>query len=362
MAKKDHYSTLGVTKSASKDEIKKAFYKLAAKYHPDKGGDEAKFKEVNEAYQILSDDKKRKEYDMYGESFSHSNPGAGSGFGGFGGGFDPSQFSDMQFDFGDLGGVCGDMVSGVGFGGSGRVRRGRDISIEIEIPFVESVFGTERKVLISKIAKCKTCNATGGKPGSGTKTCDKCNGKGKIHETRKTFMGAFQTVKTCDDCEGVGTIPKETCSDCKGLGIKNVREEVNIIIPAAISNGEMIKMSGMGEAMKGAQSGDLFVKIRVSNDKNWHREGFDLVITHKIKLTDALLGKQETIGGLDGDISFEIPAGASIGESIRISSRGVPNINKRGRGDVIIRLSIELPKKLSRKAKTLVEELREEGV
>ena len=175
-------------------------------------------------------------------------------------------------------------------------------------------------------------------------------------------MGAFQTVKTCDDCEGVGTIPKETCSDCKGLGIKNVREEINIIIPAAISNGEMIKMSGMGEAMKGAQSGDLFVKIRVSNDKNWHREGFDLVTTHKIKLTDALLGKQETVRGLDGDISFEIPAGASIGESIRISSRGVPNINKRGRGDVIIRLSIELPKKLSRKAKTLVEELREEGV
>jgi molecular chaperone DnaJ len=360
MAKKDHYSTLGVAKSASKDEIKKAFYKLAAKHHPDKGGDEAKFKEVNEAYQILSDDKKRKEYDMYGESFSHSNPGA-SGFGGFGGGFDASGFSDMQFDFGDLGDIFGDMFSGFGYGGQ-QVRRGRDISIEIEIPFVESIFGTERKVLISKISKCKTCNASGAKPGSGTKTCETCNGKGKIHETRKTFMGAFQTVKNCDTCEGLGTVPKENCSDCRGLGVKNVREEINITIPAAINNGEMIKMSGMGEAMKGAASGDLFVKIRVSNDKDWHREGFDLVTTHKIKLTDALLGKKEVLRGLDGEISFDIPSGVSVGESIRISGRGVPNQNRRSRGDVIVRLSIELPKKLTKKSKALIEELREEGI
>ena len=361
MAKKDHYSTLGVAKSASKDEIKKAFYKLAAKHHPDKGGDEAKFKEVNEAYQVLSDDKKRKEYDMYGESFSHSNPGAGSGFGGFGG-FDPSQFGgDMQFDFGDLGDIFGDMFSGFGYGGQ-QVRRGRDISIEIEIPFAESIFGTERKVLISKISKCKTCNATGGKPGSGTKTCDTCNGKGKIHETRKTFMGAFQTVKNCDTCEGVGTIPKESCTDCRGLGVKQVREEISINIPAGINGGEMIKMTGQGEAMKGAQSGDLFIKVRVSADKHWHREGFDLVINHKIKLSDALLGTKELITGLDGDISFEIPAGVSIGEAIRIQGRGVPNSTRRGRGDVIVRLVIELPKKLSKKAKGLVEDLREEGV
>ncbi len=361
MAKKDHYSTLGVTKSASKEEIKKAFYKLAGKHHPDKGGDEAKFKEVNEAYQILSDDKKRKEYDMYGESFSHSNPGAGAGFGGFGGGFDPSQFNDMQFDFGDLGDIFGDVFSGFGYGGQ-QVRRGRDISIEIEIPFAESVFGTERKVLISKVSKCKTCTGTGGKPGVGTKTCDSCNGKGKIHETRKTFMGAFQTVKNCDVCDGIGSVPKESCSDCKGLGVKQTREEIGITIPAGINGGEMIKMTAMGEAMKGAQSGDLFIKVRVQADKNWHREGHDLVINHKIKLTDALLGKKEVISGLDGDISFEIPSGVSIGEAVRITNRGVPNTARRTRGDAIVRLNIELPKKLSKKAKTLVEDLREEGV
>jgi molecular chaperone DnaJ len=364
MAKKDHYSTLGVTKSASKEEIKKAFYKLAGKHHPDKGGDEAKFKEVNEAYQILSDDKKRKEYDMYGESFSHSNPGAnhGAGFGGFGG-FDPSQFGgDMQFDFGDLGDIFGDMFSGFGYEGGARSRRGRDMSLEIEIPFAESVFGTERKVLISKVSKCKTCNATGGKPGAGTKTCETCNGKGKIHETRKTFMGAFQTVKNCDVCEGVGSVPKESCSDCKGAGVKQVREEITINIPAGINNGEMIKMAGQGEAVKSAEAGDLFVKIRVQSDKNWHREGYDLVINHKIKLSDALLGKKENLFGIDGEISFEIPAGVSIGEAIRIVGRGVPNTNKRNRGDVIVRLIIELPKKLSKKAKTLVEELKEEGV
>jgi molecular chaperone DnaJ len=312
----------------------------------------------------LSDDTKRKEYDMYGESFSHSNPGPGqnSGFGGFGGGFDPSQFEDMQFDFGDLGDIFGDVFSGFGYGGGSQVRRGRDMSIEIEITFAESVFGTERKVLISKISKCKTCTGTGGKPGTGTKTCETCNGKGKIHETRKTFMGAFQTVKTCAVCDGIGTVPKESCTDCRGQGVKQVREEISIAVPAGINNGEMIKMAAQGEAIKGAQSGDLFVKLRVAADKKWRREGFDLVTDHKIKLTEAMLGKMETLEGLDGEVSFEIPAGTSIGEAIRVASRGVPNAARRARGDIIVRLNIELPKKLSKKAKSLIEELREEGV
>lgn len=251
---KNYYDVLGVGKSASKEEIKKAFYKLAAKYHPDKkGGDEAKFKEVNEAYQTLSDDKKRKEYDTYGQTFNGAG-GNGNGFGGFGGfgGFNQGDFSDMQFDFGDLGDIFGDMFGG-GFSGGSRQKRGRDISLEIDVPFTEAVFGTERTVMITKVSTCEVCDGTGAKHGSKKKTCATCNGQGKMHDVKKTFMGNFQTVRTCTTCNGVGQVPEERCSTCKGNGVYNKREDVVISVPAGISNGEMIRMTGMGEAI--AQAG-----------------------------------------------------------------------------------------------------------
>lgn len=362
MAKKDYYNTLGVEKNASKDAIKKAFYKLAAQYHPDKGGDEAKFKEINEAYQTLSDDKKRKEYDMYGETFSNAGSSSQGPFGGGFGGFDPSQFQDFQFDFGDMGDVFSDLFGG-GFGGFGaREKRGADVSIEIEITFAESIFGTERTVLVNKLNSCKTCDATGADRSAGTTTCTTCNGKGKVHETKRTFMGAMQTVRECNVCSGTGQMSKQNCSDCKGGGVKQSREEIKINVPAGINNGEMIKMAGYGEGIKGGKSGDMFVKVRVANNKDWHREGYDVVMIHKIKLTDALLGAKHTIVGLDGDIEIDIPAGVSVGETIRIPGRGVPHSLRKTRGDALIRLHIELPKKLSRTAKKLVEEMKEEGL
>ncbi len=260
MATKDYYNLLGVDKSASKDDIKKAFYKLAAKYHPDKkGGDEAKFKEINEAYQTLSDEKKRKEYDTYGQTFNGQGP-MGGGQGGFGG-FNASDFADMQFDFGDLGDIFGDMFGG-GFGGQ-RQKRGRDISLEIDVPFSEAIFGTERNVLLSKVSTCDSCTGSGAKPGTKKKTCTTCNGQGKVHDVKRTFMGNFQSVRTCDACNGVGQIPEEKCSTCKGNGVFSKREEVNIGIPAGISNGEMIRMTGMGEAVAQGVTGDLYVKINV---------------------------------------------------------------------------------------------------
>ncbi len=366
MATKDYYNLLGIDKSASKDEIKKAFYKLAAKYHPDKkGGDEAKFKEINEAYQTLSDEKKRKEYDTYGQTFNGQGPmgGGQGGFGGFGG-FNQGDFDGMQFDFGDLGDIFGDMFGGQGgFGGGRQAKRGRDISLEIDVPFAEAIFGTERNVLLSKVNTCKTCTGTGAKVGTKQKTCTTCNGQGKVHDVKKTFMGNFQTVRTCDACLGKGKVPEEKCHDCKGHGVVNGRDEVNIAIPAGISNGEMIRMSQMGEAIGGGTTGDLYVKINVTSHKIWKREGNDLVTTHEIKLTDALLGAKHTIDGLDGKVEIDITPGAATGEILRVKGRGVPYIHEKGRrGDMLVKLHINMPKKLSKKAMALVEGLVEEGL
>jgi molecular chaperone DnaJ len=274
MATQNYYDTLGVKKSATKEEIKKAFYKLAAKHHPDKGGNESEFKKVNEAYQVLSDDKKRKEYDTYGQTFSGAgagsagSSGAGQGFGGFDfsgfQGFNQGDFQNMDFEFGDLGDIFGDMFGG-GFGQ--REKRGRDMSLEIDVTFEESVFGTERNVLISKISKCKTCFGSGAKAGSKMEACKKCAGKGKIHDMKRTIFGAMQSVKVCDECHGKGETAKEKCHDCKGNGVLNTKEDIKINIPAGINNGEVIRMGGMGEAVSQGVSGDLYVKILVKPHK-----------------------------------------------------------------------------------------------
>ena len=362
---KNYYDLLGVDKKSDKDVIKKAFYKLAAKHHPDKGGDEAKFKEVNEAYQVLSDEKKRKEYDMYGQTFSGAgaNTGAGQQQGGPFGGFGSQGFGDINIDFDDIGDIFGDMFGGAFSGGFGKQeRRGRDISMDIEITFKESIFGAQRNVVINKTSKCETCKGSGGKESSGKVTCSKCNGQGRMYETKRTFMGAMQTVRNCDDCSGIGQVYKDKCGDCKGAGVKNGRSEINIAVPAGINPGEMIKIMGDGEAIKGGTSGDMFVKIYIAKDKKWSRSGSDLVTEHKIKLSDALLGFTHTVEALDGTIEIEIAGGVAIDEVVRVAGRGVPSQNKRSRGDALIKLNIELPKKLSKEARKKIEELREDGI
>ena len=372
MSQKDYYETLGVQKNASQEEIKKAFYKLAAKSHPDKkGGDEAKFKEYNEAYQILSDDKKRKEYDMYGQTFNQgfsggqNNSGA-SGFGGFDfSGFQDFQqndFQNMNFEFEDLGNIFGDFFGG-GFANQSRQKRGRDMSLELDITFSESIFGTERNVLINKISKCQTCSATGMKSGSKMETCGKCSGKGKIHDVKKTIFGAIQSVQMCTECEGKGQVATDKCLDCRGAGIKNKKEDIKINIPTGINNGEVIRMSGMGEAVKDGKSGDLYVKIIVTSHKMWFREGQNLIMTQNLKLSDALLGAEYNISTLEGEMKINIPAGSHMTDVLRIKNKGVPNSqNKNLRGDILIKLNIQMPKKLSHKAENLIKELREEGV
>ncbi len=368
MSQKDYYKILDIDKKASKDEIKKAFYKLAAKYHPDKkGGDEAKFKEINEAYQTLSNDEKRKQYDTFGQTFpggagaGGAGPfGQGGGFGGFDfSGFSGSDFHNMEFDLGD---IFGDIFGG-GFGGGSRVKKGRDMSMEIEISFEEAVFGVEKNVLISKMSKCKTCKGSRAKPGTKMETCKKCSGSGKIKEVKRSIFGAIESIKTCDECHGSGETPKEKCETCRGAGVLNTKEDIKINIPAGIKNREVIKISEMGEAIADGKTGDLYVTVLVKPHKVWKREGNDLVITQNIKLTDALLGAKYKIESLDGIVELDIPKGVSPNEILKIKGKGVPNLhNKKERGDILVKVNIEIPKNLSKKVEKIIEDLKEEGI
>ncbi len=351
----DYYETLGLQKGASREEVKKAFRKLAAQYHPDKKtGDEAKFKEISEAYSILGDEKKKAEYDAYGHAFQGAG-GAGSGFGGF-------NWSDFQqaaggqgFEF-DLGDIFGDM-----FGGAARrPARGRDISIDIELSFEESIFGVNRKVLLTKMNTCEECQGNGAKKGSEMIDCSTCNGNGRIRETRQSIMGTFQTVRECSVCAGRGQVPKERCSHCAGAGVRRSEEEIAVAIPSGIQDGEMIRMTGRGEATPNGQSGDLYIKVHVKSHKTIKRDGANLETKLNIKLTDALLGNMYQIETLDGSVEIKIPAGIKYGELLRIKGKGVPQSN--GRGDFMVKVIVDTPQKLSRKAKQLIEELRNEGV
>jgi molecular chaperone DnaJ len=367
---KNYYDILGVSKNASEDEIKTAFRKLAHKYHPDKkGGDEAKFKEVSEAYAVLSDKKKRAEYDTYGKTFAggHSTGSGQGGFGGFGG-FDFSGFQNGGFDFNgqhvefDLGDIFGEFFGGDGGGRTARAQaRGRDVSIDIELSFRESIFGTERRVVVSKVGLCETCNGTGAKTGAKMITCTTCNGRGSIRESRNSFFGSITTQRACPKCHGHGQVPETACPTCRGEGVTKRQEEIHIQVPAGVSDGEMIRMPGRGEVAPGGGAGDLYIKLHVKSDPAFQREGSTLITVLPIKLTDALLGGTYTVRTLDGEKEISVPAGVVHGEMIRVRGLGVPT-GRTGRGDLLVRIDITFPKKLSRSARDLIEKLRAEGL
>ncbi|MGM0629000.1 MAG: molecular chaperone DnaJ [Patescibacteria group bacterium] len=360
---KDYYQILGVEKNANKEDIKKAFRKLAHKYHPDKKtGDEQKFKEVNEAYQVLSNDQKRSEYDAYGRVFNGSG-GAGqqsSGFedfdfSGFKNGFQNAQgFED--FDIGD---IFGEFFGG----GSRRSRdtRGRDIAIDLELSFEEAVFGASRSILLQKNSTCDQCGGSGAQKDSEMSTCPTCNGKGKVREARRSLLGTITTEKVCGMCFGKGEVPQKKCDQCQGTGVYRKEEEVNISVPAGIEDGEMIRLSGMGEAVPGGSSGDLYAKVHVKKHSVFQREKNDIRMDLNIKLSDALLGATYTVDTLDGKIDLKIPSGIGFNEVLRVRGKGVPYSGSK-RGDLLVRVKITMPKKLSRKAKEAVEQLRKEGV
>ncbi|MES2436949.1 MAG: molecular chaperone DnaJ [Patescibacteria group bacterium] len=355
---KNYYETLGIDKSASKDDIKKAFRKLAHEYHPDKGGgNEAKFKELSEAYSVLSDDKKRSQYDTYGQTFDGAAGGPGAG--GFGG-FDFSGFQQGQgFEDFDLGDIFGQF-----FGGgrsSSRQKRGADISVDVELTFQESVFGADRTIVLNKTSQCDNCHGTGGEPKTEMKTCPTCNGKGKIQENKSSFLGTFASVRQCSTCNGSGKVPTEKCKKCSGMGILKKQEEIKIRIPAGINTGEMVRLTGAGEAVAGGVAGDLYIKVHVKKHPIFIKEGINLITELNVKLSTALLGGEYSLETLDGPLTIKIPQGVNHGEVLRVKGKGVP-ADRSKRGDILIKVSVDIPHKLSKNAAKLIEELKKEGI
>lgn len=358
---KDYYAVLGVSRNASEEDIKKAFRKLAHQYHPDKEhGDEKKFKEINEAYQVLGDAKKRAEYDRFG---SVGGPGSA---GGPGGGYQWQDFADFGgagFGGVDLGDIFGEMFGFGGFGrgqGARRTPRGHDIAVDIELSFRESVFGVERTLRLDKISTCSVCNGTGGEPGTKQKSCTSCNGTGTKKEAKQSFLGSFVQVHQCQICFGKGSVPEKPCKHCGGKGVRKGADDIVITVPPGIGDEEMIKLSGKGEGIAGGVPGDLYIKIHVKKDPVFTRDGYDIRRTLSVSVSDALLGKQDTIETVDGTADIEIPAGTSSGDVIRIRGKGV--VRGSGRGDMVVVVEVKSPKKLSRRARELLEELRKEGI
>jgi len=356
--KRDYYDVLGVKKGASDDEIKKAFRKLAVKHHPDKGGDEKQFKEINEAYEVLKDSKKRSRYDQFG----HAGVG-GAGSGGGSGGFHGFNGQNVNFDFG---GGFGDIFDGLfgfseGFGGAGSRRRrqpvrGRDIETTVSLTFEESIFGTEKEISLNREEKCKHCRGTGAEPGFGTKTCPTCKGSGQIVTAVNTIFGAISQQRECPECRGSGKVPEKKCGVCNGKGLVKEKTEIKVKIPAGIYDGAAIRMPGKGEAIAGGgENGDLYINIKVKAHKKFTREDSLILSEETISMVDAALGAEIDVETVDGTITMKIPAGTQSETNFKLSGHGVPNLQSGNRGAQIVTIKVETPTNLTTEQKELLE-------
>jgi molecular chaperone DnaJ len=346
MAKKDYYEILGIQKGASDDEIKKAFRKLAIKYHPDKNkGDkeaEEQFKEINEAYQVLTDPQKKAQYDQYGTTDFQ---------GGFDGGFD---FSEM----GGFGDIFDTFFGGGGFGGRGGNRRkngperGADIEASINLTFEEAVFGTEKEINVTRRENCETCHGTGAKSGTSPKTCDKCGGTGQVRTQRNTPLGSFVSMSACDKCGGKGTIIENPCHTCHGTGKERKQRKIKVNVPAGVDTGNIIPLRGQGEhGANGGPAGDLYINIRVASHPTFNRKGNDIYIDTHISFGKAVLGVELKVPTVDGDVKYPVPAGTQSGTVFRLKGKGVPRVNSAGRGDQYVNVIVDVPKNLNDKQK-----------
>ena len=355
MNKKDYYEVLGVSKTASQDEIKSAFRKLAKKYHPDvsKEPDAAeKFKEAQEAYAVLSDENKRKQYDQFGHA-AFSGGAAGGSYGGFSG-FD---FDDI--DFGDIfDGMFGSFSSFGSFGGrrgSARKQKGPDHVIQIDLDFEDAVFGCKKTINLTLNEKCADCNGLGV---HGSRTCDKCHGSGTITSQQQTLFGAFMAKTTCDKCGGSGTIFEDTCSTCRGTGRVKKNKDIEVTIPAGVDTGVQLRISGKGEAgVNGGPNGDIYLEFHVRKHPIFEREDNDIYLDMPITITDAVLGGKIEVPTLYGTVKVSVPAGSLSGNKLRLKGKGVADVNNGRKGDMYIVLNVITPKKLSRDQKKLFESL-----
>lgn len=359
------YDILGVSKTANQDEIKKAFRKKAHKLHPDKdGGDEAKFKELNEAYQVLSNKEKRQQYDQFGSTYEDMRrngggaPGGGNPFGGFGG--QQGQQAGAQYDFGDIGDIFSEF-----FGGGGRARRGgpargRDIEIEMAIDFNEAVFGVQKDLGIDLNDTCETCSGSGAEPGTPIETCATCKGAGEVQQIRNSMLGQIRTSAVCPECKGEGKTSKTKCANCSGNGTEFMRKELKVDIPGGIQDGQTIRLTGQGEAGKhGGPKGDIYIRVSVRPSKVFEREGNNIHSRVEITFAQAALGDEVSVKTVDGEGALKIPSGTQSGSRIKIRGKGASVLNGSGRGDHIVTVQVKIPKKLSRKQRKLLEDLRE---
>ncbi|MBD5162544.1 MAG: molecular chaperone DnaJ [Oscillibacter sp.] len=357
--KRDYYEVLGVQKGASESDIKKAFRKLAKENHPDlHPGDqaaEARFKEVNEAYEILSDSDKRSRYDQFG--FAGVDPNYAAQNGGYGGGFDGG------FDFGDLGDIFGSFFGG-GFGGGTRSRtgpqRGESLRTGLTITFEEAAFGCEKEVSLERVEQCESCKGTGAAPGTSPETCANCGGSGTVQQRRQTPMGVFATTGPCPRCGGKGKIISTPCKNCGGSGQIRKRKTVKVSIPAGIDNGQIISLRGQGNAGKnGGPAGDLQIVISVQPHSLFRRDGADVFCDAPITFTQAVLGGEMEIPTIDGKVSYTLPEGTQTGSTFRLKGKGIPNVNGRGRGDQFVTVHIETPRSLNREQKEALRKFSE---
>jgi molecular chaperone DnaJ len=362
MAKRDYYEILGIGKSASADEIKKAFRRQAVQHHPDRGGDEAKFKEINEAYEVLKDPSKRQRYDQFGHAgVGTSAASDGNPFAGFGGAGTDQEF---HFDFGDLG--LGDIFGsffGGEMGGNRRTRqnRGRDVETAIEITFEQAVFGTEAELSLNMEDICEHCKGTTVEPGHELEVCDECKGSGQIMRVTRTIFGNIQQAATCPKCHGRGKIPEMECTVCHGRGTKRRNQVVKLKIPAGIDDGATIRLREHGEAIANGPKGDLYVNVRVKPHKKFTRESDIILSTEHISMIDAALGTELEIETVDGPVKMKVPIGTQSGTDFKLSGHGVPHLRAGARGPHIVTIMVDTPQKLSSKQKTILEQFRKEN-
>lgn len=369
---KDYYNTLGVSKDASDDEIKKAYRKLAHQFHPDKaGGDEARFKEVNEAYQVLSDKEKRTQYDQFGQTFEQAQ--AGGGFSGFEGFRDFSSFAEgFDFNFGRSGqsrggfsgfeDIFGDIFQQAGFGGRGsrtRAARGEDIQVDIEITFAEMAHGVEKELELYKRVKCSICEGSGVDPGSKKVDCQTCKGEGQVQTNRRTILGTFSQVSTCPECRGDGKIPEKKCKECSGDGRVRAYEKIKIKIPAGIKDGQTIRLENLGEVgERDGGAGDLYVNVHVIADKRFERKEDDIHSDVEISFSQAALGDKIDVETIDGSVKLKIPSGTQSGEVFRLKGHGVKHLSRYGHGDQYVKIQVVTPKNLTREEREIFEKLK----
>ncbi len=369
----DYYKILGVSRDASNTEIKKAFHRLAHKYHPDKGGDEKEFQKLNEAYQVLSDKQKRSQYDQFGTTFEGMGQ---TGFGGQNAGFDFGSFwqqaqsqgggAGQGFGFENLGDIFEEFFNTGGRrGGREDTMRGNDIQLDIEIGLEEALSSQEKHFSIYKYEKCSRCQGTGAEPGTAMRECSTCRGEGQVQQMKKTIFGTITHSTVCPACNGLGKLPEKPCNVCKGQGRIKKEEKIDVTIPAGLDSGQVLKFREKGDAgQKGSESGDLYVRVFVKKHPVFERQGDDLYAMANVNFSQIALGDEVEIPGLEKNkkIFLKVPAGTESGKVFRISKKGIPHFSSYGRGDLYIKINVAAPKHLTKKQKELLNKLREEGL